>query len=198
MAINYDGVYEVRIYYAVTVSSVVLTHRHTVDVRLDAEPTPGDPFDTITVLNHNLSTGALDVAVDAYVSVMRPFFHTSVDFTLAELWKYPAEGYDAQFISVYELGVQGSNATTPTTAQQSTITLRTVFGGVMRCQLMETSQTGNNREAYPFGSTLATNMAAHIMDSVRPWVARDNSRAVVPISSSLGQNERLFRKRFRS
>lgn len=197
MPVNYDGQWEVRISYQVPISSNVLTHRYTIDVNLDADPSVGDTFDEIPVNKHNSTLSTLDVEVDALVALIRPFFSSSVDFSLAELWRYPTDGFDAVFYAVYELGVQGSHASAAIAAQQGTLTYRTLGGGIMRQQFMEMSSSGDGIASYPFSAGIVKTISDYMITTDHGWVGRDNTRPVVPFRFSSGANEKLWRKRFR-
>lgn len=199
MGINYDGVYEIRLKYTTTPTGMLaLQHTHTIDVQLESEPEPGEEFINISVVNHNGSSNSLEASVDNYVAVLDDVLSTSTDISIAELWKYPAEGSDAQLISVYDVGVSGALAGTPTPAHQWTLTLTSAIGGVMRVQLMETALTLLNKFSYPFPAGNGKTVADYLQTLAHPWVARDNSRPLVPRFISGTQNEKLARKRYRS
>lgn len=198
MPINYDGVYEVRIKYSTTPASFsVLEHWHTIDVRLNAEPDPGDLFSVIETLRHDGSVSDLETDVDNYIAVLDDIMATTTDFVLAELWKYPAEGEDGVYVSAYEIGATGAVATGATVAHQFTLTLRSVDGGIMRCQMMESALTILTQFTFPFPAGNGSTISNYLRGTTHPWVARDDSRPIAAIKISGTQNEKLARKRYR-
>lgn len=198
MPINYDGVYELRYNYFTSPSGLpVLGHRHTIDVRLALEPEVGQSFNDISTQAHNGTTPTLQTVTVAWGDLIRALYPATADFGTVELWKYPSEGYDAQFVSVYTLGAPGTGVGTMQPAQQFTMTLRSANGGIMRVQLMESVAGGEAVVSYPFPAGQGQNIANYLTGLTHPFVARDDSRPVGAIKYGTGQNEKLWRKRYR-
>lgn len=199
MAINYDGVYEIRIKYSTTPTGMpLLQHTHTIDVAAVGDVLPGTAFEDIDVVNWNLATQTLAEAVDAYVAVLDDILSNATDISIAELWKYPPEGEDGVLLSVYEVGVVGALALPAQPAHQWTGTLTTAAGGVMRVQIMESALTLLTKASYPFPAGNGKTIMDFLQTTDHPWVGRDNSRPLVPRFISGTQNEKLARKRYRA
>jgi len=126
------------------------------------------------------------------------FFHTSTEFIRFELWKYPVAGFDAQYIATANVTVVGLSAVATSPAHQMTLTFRSAAGGVMRLQFMETVYVLNNKNTFPTGITVIDALATYTIGSTSVIQARDDSRPVASLRASFGQNEKLFRKRFRT
>lgn len=203
MPVNYDGRVEIRFFYTTTISTIPLPHRHTVDVDYGGgEPNlipPGVDFSDVPLIQRNgIETDAASF-VAAYMDVLAPLWRPTTEFSHAEMWVYGGEpSTDAVFKGAYSLGVVGSaGAGLDQAAQQLTLTFRSEFGGILRTQLMEVSLEGSNVQTEPFTPSTLQNLAVYIDSLLSPIVARDNGHIITPIKAGLGQNEKLWRKRFR-
>lgn len=195
----FDGIYELRFTYVVPITGQpTLSHRHTVDVKLAEDPVVGEDFTTIVALSRLGVEVDLDGAVLNYLNFIKAFYATNVDFPIVELWRYPTEGTNATYVSSLELGESGTGASPTSAAWQTTITLRSQGGSIMRVQLMETTTTNNNVESFPTSNVGVNNFAGYLTGGTSPFVARDDTFPLVPLKWSSGQNEKLFRKRFRA
>lgn len=201
MAINYDGRAEMRLFYTTTLSSRPLSHRFSVDVRIPTLDSvdPGTPFADIQVENRNGSTGTLADACTTLLNLIHPLYRPTTEFSRWELWRYPPEpDTNPAFVAALGLSQAGTAAAgADLEAQQLTVTYRTIGGHQMRVQLMEHTLAGNGYQTAPFSPASLQSMAAHFTGLNQPWVARDNTSALAMIGAGLGQNEKLFRKRFR-
>lgn len=198
MAVHFDGVYELQLFYTTTPSGFpTMEHKMTVDVKLDEDPAVGDGFDVIATQGRNGTLSTLDVVTDALVTALLSFYPATAEISRGELLKIPEGTYDGTFISAYEIAAAGVGAGGSTVAHQSTFTFRSLNGGHGRIQLMESIDTGKTRQAAPYSSRAAV-LASFIIDPDNPFQARDNSFLFSNIAYSQGENERLNRKRYRS
>ena len=194
MALNFPGPYAVRIFY--TVSTFV--HKMELNCRISGTPSPGDNFPTIDILNRSGGTTQLDAAVDAWVDLIKVKLHTSASIDRAELWKYEPDSFEALFVSTYDISVNGTNGTAPVLASQLVYGFRTEEGGIMKINIMEASQApGDSVAPANYGAGDAA-IAAAVIAANAPWIARDTSYPFASIAFHPGQNERLFKKRYRS
>lgn len=203
MAVNYDGRVEIRLFYVTTISSVALPHRHSVDVDYGgSDPSlipPGVDFSDVPLIQRNgIETDAATFLV-AYMDVLVPLWRPTTEFSHAELWVYGGEpSQDATFKGAYSLGMVGTaGAGADQPAQQLTLTSRSEFGGILRTQLMEVSLEGSSVQTEPFTPSTLQNLAVFLDALTTSIVARDNGHIITPIKAGLGQNEKLWRKRFR-
>jgi len=139
-----------------------------------------------------------DTAILMLVSLLTPLYSSDVTFVEAGLWKYrPGTGEEDWYCSqvVDELG----EATPPYKAADEVIwTFRTQGNHLMRFTMEETVTGGNTRTA----QSLLTGDWAALRDYIISgdnWIrARDGTYPIVPLYICRGQNEAIWRKRFRS
>lgn len=195
---NYDGLMEVRMFYTSQPAGFQeITHRHTFDVNVESIPEPGVPFDEIIVTRASGATTDLETVINEYVALLLPLFANTQTITLAELWYIPEGTTNAQFISAMPIAEVGTSGNDENPAYQGTLTFRSVGGGVMRLQYMELPLASNLREPYPTGNAVLNNIFAYVIGLQSPFLARDNTRPFAAMNYSGGQNEALWRKRYR-
>lgn len=197
--VNYDGLLEVRISYTTQPNGMLpLSHKLTFDVISGVIPAVGTPFANIEVETRGGALVELDTFVTNFVTIVADFYATGDSFDFAELYYIPEGTFDATWISAFTLGINGTVGGFSTPAHQDTLTFRTLGGGTGRIQLMETIATGNQKIANPTGNAIVDDIFAYMTEATTAIVGRDNTHAIVGINWSSGQNERLWRKRYRS
>lgn len=196
MAINFPGPYELRFFYEV--DGLAHQHRHSLDVPVD--PAPGTPFLNIESISRLGNPVQLDTWVDSVWTELAPIYNTtSSSFGIVELWKYTAGTFDAQFISAYNSAVTPSSPTQHIPAQQATFTFRTIEGGIFKVQLMESVLAGNGVNTYPIGGANYDDIFELFTNGgLSPALGRDTSYPFAALRVSLGPNEAVWRKRYRS
>jgi len=196
---NYDGQYEVRIIYdTLPTGFTLMEHTLTFDVLPDIVVPVGADFSDIEVLQRNGVTVALDAAIDAFVAGMIGIYPADSTIIRAELWYIPEGTFAGTFVSTYPIDEPGTNVTDNQVAQQSTFTFRSIGGGSGRLQFMESSISGNGKTSYPYASASQNAIADLVTGLTGFIIARDNTHMFANIHLSNGQNERLWRKRYRS
>lgn len=91
-------------------------------------------------------TGILwTTALNAYITAVKPLFHSSVTFTYAELWNIASPESDPVYQDTTSLGVAGTAATAPTSMAQAVVSGRTQNGGIAKLYFMEPSVTVNTK-----------------------------------------------------
>lgn len=200
MALNYPGPYGIRIFYTTTPAGFLpLTHKIEFNVRAVGTPAVGTPAESVQIELHGGGTIYVDQAVDQIITLMKPMYPAVTDFTLFELWRYAPTSFDATFITSDVIAVQGTNATASVPAGQSIITFRSAEGGSMKVHLMESSLGPGPQQAFPTSNAQVNAFSAMIVDPSSGFVfARDTSRPVSPKGLFPGQNERLWKKRYRT
>lgn len=195
---NFDGVWELRIFYTSTLSTApVLDHVLRLDVNVTGEGAVGDPIENFDATRRNSATANMDVIIDELMDLIKPCFSADTEFGRAELWKIPEATYNATFYSVYELGFAGTNAGANNLSQQTTFTFRSAGGGTGRVQLMESAFSGSLRQSPPFAAAVANSLSNYIIGSTSAFLARDNTPFIARIHQCDGQNEIIWRKRNR-
>lgn len=198
---NYDGIYELRIFYSTTpTSQTQMLHRLTFDIKLVADVAVGTSFADIDVLPRSLTPLTLDswlMDPGGFMELLVDCYPATAEFPYAELWKIPEGTFNATFISAYEVGLVGTSVSASVSCQQTTFTFRSIAGGVARLQLMESSFAGQSRQTPPF-TAVANALSIFFASAASIALARDNSYIFARIAQNDGQNETLFKKRFRN
>lgn len=202
MALNYPGPYEIRLFYSVGLSSVTLTHSARYNLILSEDPDPGTSFGEITAVTHDLDgtvgVVALDTWIDTWVAAIDGMYAASCSIDYAELWAYEASSFEASFVSSYAIGVAGNGAGTNQSAGQVIMTFRTREGGILKLNLMETNvASGVQISAAALTGTLG-GIANIVAGDGNVWIGRDTSAPFAVIAAYPGQNEALFKRRFRA
>lgn len=198
---EYDGQFELKYFYTTTLSSRAIPHTFTIDVKLNflSMPPAGSPFSAYPTVLHSGGAGTLDVAANDLLDLLLPFWRPTTEFSRVELWQYfPEPSTDKTFLAVLDLAEPGTAAAgVDVAAQQETMTLRTVNGGIMRVQMMEPVSTLTTYQTPPFTPAHFDALRAYLVSLAHPFVGRDDSRPLAAIGWGSGQNEKLGRKRFR-
>jgi len=200
MALNFPGPYEVRLYYSSNYSvGGIIQHSQRLNVIIDPEPDPGDLFSTISAIRRDGSPFALDGEVDDWVAAMQPFYPNAAgnSFDYAELWKYEPESFDASFVSTYPIALAGTSASVVNQTGQAIVTFRTLGGGVMKLSFMESVVGVGVRDTLPFANAALDALADSVVAGTFPWVGRDGTYPFACIALFPGNNEAVFKKRFR-
>jgi len=196
MAINFPGPYELRFGYTVE----GLSHTLRTSVTLNQVPNAGTVFGQIEALTPSGATPFLSAWVEDFLTELGKQLNASVStFGVVELWSYAPLSLDATFVSSYNPVAQPTANGAHNLAQQTTYTWRTAEGGVMKMVLLESVNDMNTVNAYPTVFTNPTALMLMVSDPTQsPIIARDTSRPFSPLRMSNGQNESVFRKRYRN
>lgn len=176
----------------VTYTVSALLHKMRVPVQPDVGWGVGLEPNLVTKNGASIS---LSAAMTELLAVVRPFFHTSVDFLAADAWFTPTGGTDPIWVYTHPLGVQGTSSTVATFMSQVVMSFRTLIGGIAKIYMMEASVTINNRVSYPFGAGSSTNLATYMTGSTSIWRGRDDSVLVVPMWQTTKTNDAIRKKR---
>lgn len=200
MAINYPGPYELRINYETDgTPGGVYEHQLRLSCILASDPTPGDLFADIDIVPRVAASTNLASVTDELIILLKPFFSAAdATFVNAELWKYAALSFDASYISSYAIAVAGTAGTSTTPGQQTIFSFRTFGGGKFFVHLLETVGVPAVSENYADMDAAEKALADWFTDDADSWfVARDNTYPLLVLKLHPGQNEALFKKRFR-
>lgn len=193
MASNFPGPFEVEMRY--TCSGRQHTARYNCDTQ--SAPTPGDAPSTILLDKRDAGTVALDTAVAAWVVLYKALFHTSVTIDDYTFWSYAPASFDRTFITTENLAVAGTNAGAVNLSFQQILTFRTLEGGLMKLNLMETSGTSIARLTYAASGAQVKALFDFVIGTSNWMLARDTSYPIATIFSMGGENEALFKARNR-
>jgi hypothetical protein len=196
MAINYPGPYELEFPY--TVNGQV--HKARFSCNVQGTPSIGSPSTSINLYTRSGGTVTMDAACSTLWAFLRPLLHTSVSISAPQLFRYAPGTFQRTWVSQMATALaNGSNTVAPALATQLTLTFRTGNGGIAKITVLE---HGDNTPykvpltANPAGSGVSK-LAAYAI-SADSWIlGRDDSYLVAPLYNLNGQNEVLFRKRYR-
>lgn len=195
---NFDGLWEIRFFYTVTLESRSLEHRLALDLNVTDSGSPGDNPSDFSLVGRDGTPHNLVDWIEDFVTLFRPCYKSYMSVSRAELFYIPEGTFDALFYTVYDIGAAGNNGGgTEFTAGQWTVTMRSVGGGGGRLQLMECINPSSQKS--PTASTFAelVALANFVKDEASPVLARDNTFFLTTINYCAGQNEKLWRKRYR-
>lgn len=200
MALNFPGPYSIRLFYTTTPTGFQpATHKLELNCDVVGTPEVGGDFADIQLSLRGGGTQAANVAILAFVTLIKPLFSTTTDFTIAEMWKYEPNSFDATFIAalpIAEVGTGGA-PTAAMAASQVICTFRSAEGGIAKFALMESQIAPALRLSYPTGNTTINAVMAYVAGPTTWVLARDTSYVRVPLNCLPGQSEALFKKRFR-
>lgn len=194
MAQNFPGPYAVEIEYDVD----DVSHKMTLNCDVTGSPAPGDIPSSISLVTRDGVGAQLDLAVNAFAALWMPNLNNANSTRAYTLWKYTPLSTERQFITTDTLTVSGGASGGTVLAHQSTLTFRTQEGNGMRIVILEDALTFNTRS--PLASPDVTNYNAlrDFIVSDSNWVlARDTSYPIAALNLTGGQNERVFKVRYR-
>lgn len=195
---NFDGLWEVRFFYTVTLDGRSLEHRLALDLNVTDPGTPGSNPDEYNLVGRDGTPANLVDWIEDFTTLFRPCYKAYMSLSRAELFYIPEGTYDALFHTVYDIGALGNNGGgTEFNSGQWTVTMRSQGGGGGRLQLMECINPSNQKSptASTFGELVA--LANFVKGDASPVLARDNTFFLTTINYCAGQNEKLWRKRNR-
>lgn len=135
-------------------------------------------------------------ATNAFIQSMQPLFHSTVTFSLGELWTIASVGADPVFVDSFTPTFTGSSAGAVNVNSQAVMTFRSENGGLYRLYMMETS-VPNNTVAYPPAYTGATGFAAvatAVMANTSMVKARDGGHCIASLRAVTKTNDMLRQK----
>lgn len=190
--------YQTRIFVLVDGLTHVQRYRH---IPINFSEAAGQPADQYEVQQRDFNVTAWDAAVENFLTNWVGQFNTDCTFFSAELWKYAAGSNDAIFLSAFAPTTQPTSGGTYTPAAESIFTARTALGHIVRFIEIEGRATGsaiipwvadnagNSTEKLAYDVTVASDSTI---------VDREGGFPISALRISNGQNEAVWRKRFRS
>lgn len=192
---NFPGEYQVEITYIVG----ILEHKMSLNCDVSGGfVVPGTDPVNIDLLTKGGNSVQLAIAVPAFVNLLKKLWSSDCSFVDYTFWRYDVGTYDRNFIATGSLGIDGDDPGSNTVAHQQTLTFRTVGGGIMKLVLLESIFSTNLKQSLPASTSPDTVAVRDFILSDGNWViARDNTYPVAALRLLGGQNEKLFRKRYR-
>lgn len=198
MAINFPGPYQLRIGYAVTPTGLALVpHVMQLNINLVGTPDGGTPFTSIDAVQADAGTVNLATYVDNWIDALKPCFSSTTQFGECQLWRYAPLSFDATFISSYGINEAGTAVSGAQPAGQVLFVYRTREGGVMKLSLMESTRAAGSPDYPPVGIAEWQTVDNFIRADTNCFLGRDTSYPETLTAVFPGQNEALFKKRYR-
>lgn len=206
MALNFPGPYQLRLYYTThNGTGGQLTHVLQMNLDLDGSPVQGLTFDQYGVVDNATPANVvdLDVFVESFLTILAPLFSSAFTFDIVELWKYPTpQSFDSVFWSSYgPPTAQPSAAGNVVEAGQATWTFRTGEGGTMKVVLLESVVGGAVPSGYADQDANQQALVDFVLEGGAGFdtvfLGRDTSYPFSHVRLYPGQNESLFKRRFR-
>lgn len=163
-------------------------------------PAVGTPPASVTIQKMGGGTGSLQAVADQYWSFLRLAFPAGIICSGFTLWHFSGVTEARDFITAGSVATPAGASGSVQVAAQTTLTYRSANGGIMKQVYLECALAGDQRAAL-VPNTLGTpfqRMAAYIMSADNIAIADDDGFPVTALRISQGQNERIWRKLFRS
>lgn len=200
MTTNFPGPYEVELTYNIAVSgAATLAHKMRLNCDVDgAEPAVGT---TMNLINFKTRAGTpvqADTALLAFTTLLQAMYNTAnTSFAVWDLYKYTAGTFQRTFKSTYAPGLGGGSGSGNTVAHQAMLIFRTLEGGLMRINLMESVETLFTQSSLAAAGGGVGAIKDFIISTANWTLGRDTSYPVSPMTYNRSQNEKLYRIRFR-
>jgi hypothetical protein len=126
-------------------------------------------------------------------------FADTTEIVVVDLYKNTPLSFDRLWISALTISATGTHEEASTPASEYIITFRTFEGGLMQLRYEECPVTSFERVAA--GSVIPGSWQANLLDFVLGasgcFLGRDTSYPIAALYILPGQNEKIFKKRYR-
>jgi len=136
----------------------------------------------------------------AWVALMAPLYKSDANFAYAELWKYTDGTFISNFVSAYDISDIGTSGNNTVLAGQEVYVFRTSEGGIMKVNLMETITNFSFKKTAANLTASQADLVAYVIDTAlgNYFMGRDTSYPFAFVAMYPGQNEAIFKKRYRA
>jgi len=139
-------------------------------------------------------------SVDLLIPQIDGLFPATATFQYAELWRYAQNSQNAEYLTTADIDLPGTNAGAVVLAGEFIATARTDSGRVMRLQLEEgvfpvTTPISWNANA---GGNVVEQLGDFWIGATMPFCDREGGFPIGLLRYAQGQNEQIFRKRYRN
>jgi len=196
MSQNYPGPFELD--FVLRVDG--LTHRVRLNVIALNNPVVGTPMTQIQLLMRSGNPTSAAAFISEFWGWLRALYSPSSVLNNVILWRYASNSFQKTFISETPVTPNaGSGAATYAAAGQATFTFRSGLGGIAKVVVIEhAGNLSNDQFAYSTTSSAPAQRLMQFLVSANSCaIARDNAFLVTGIRVSYGQNEAIWRRRFR-
>ncbi len=174
-----------------------INHTYSLSCDVDGDPTPGTDESTIDLVQRDGLLVNVESALTALLDLYKPRFATTYSFGDAILWKAVPDSFEKTFITTLSSAVSGTGATPTVPAHQTIYTFRTQEGNHMKITHLEDIADDNFQRSYSELGPSEKALADFIISPSNWVMAYDTSYPIGFIRGNFGQNEAIWRKRFR-
>lgn len=194
MAVNFAGPYQLRLRYGVNGDD------HTVkfNVDVDGQPTSYVAWNTINLIAKDTTLLDLPTWSAAFRNAIGAMLPTSWETGTFELYRIAPNSNDATFISSDSTIFTGQRAITAIPDSQTTLTFRTQEGGIAKVVMLGVATDITSRGSLANPPSHYADIVTMMTESNSPILGRDTSPIVTSMNWLLTQNERLYKKLYRS
>jgi len=175
-------------YIRFTYDGVLFPHHATIPVNYDGTPTPGAEPDVIL---KDASTLGAEAALDAYLDVLVPHFHTSVNFGNAEAHAVDETTGVDTFLWTWNAARVGSDSGPAIATGQAVLSLKSSIGTQVKLYLMESGSPANQRFLPPFAPGIIADLSDYAVSPSSMIYGRGNAYPLAPISFITKYNDKL-------
>lgn len=195
MARNFPGPYELE--YTLLINGRTSLIRYSVVVT--NSPSVGAPLSDFLLRLKNTTTRNAQQCANDFWSRARALYNSGVSCTGVTLWRYRPNSLAKDYMTAAPVTNPNGLSNQPTNlGGQVIMTFRSGAGGIAKLVFLETPYTSNGIESFsPTATTPHQLLAQYAVSGDSPIVARDNGFLVTGIRILFGQNEAIWRRRFR-
>jgi hypothetical protein len=193
MSLNFPGPWQLDILYQYS----GVDHHMKLNIDVSDGGDVGADFSTIVVKTKGGGTNYLDLATDDFIALIAPYFEDAVQFVTADLYFCVPDSFERIWHSAYGIGVAGDSASPTSPASEAILTFRSEEGGILKITMEEVWVTVFGKTNLSAGTGITAALRDYILGDDSIVLARDTSYAVAPLHLLYGQNERIFRLRYR-
>lgn len=175
-------------YARVTYEGTLFPHHMTIPINYDGTLIQG--LEPNLVLS-DLSVVDGSAAISGFITLLRPFFHTTTHFGLVEFHSVDqTTGADA-FIWGFDLGMAGTASASQVPLSQVVMTFKLKNGRLYRLYMMEGVVAVNGKQFAPLSGSEANAIVDHVTGDSSPIYGRGNSYPFAVISQVSKTNDAL-------
>jgi hypothetical protein len=193
MTLNFPGPHQVDIHYAVD----GLDHVQKLNCELLEFPDPGITFSDVHVIVRAGTNPTLAAAVDAWVTLIKARFAADCEITHAEAFVCGVGNFDRTWLGTYAIGVDGTHAGVYAPASEVTHTYRTAEGGILKLTWEESTIDFFAKTSLGAATSYEAAIRDFVVSDANWILGRDTSYPIAGYNLLYGQNEAIFKRRYR-
>jgi hypothetical protein len=186
MAVNDISPGFVKLYY----NSGGRNHVQTLPVK-PVSPIAGGSNDVYDAVGNPVSFFG---AIATYAALLQNMLTSSDDIIRAELWSKPTPSDNPIFLQARDLSLAGAGTSAGEDFVQTSLTMRSASGGLLRHSLQDTKYNNNIVSSAPFSQGEITALVDYYLSDDAIVFARDGGRAITSIRFITKVNDAIRKK----